>query len=111
MLICSLHISSVLCTMWGWKTDETTLSSRGSHPGEVPGRAQRRKRDHPRAGTRELPCHLRSLKRWMRFEQAEMDKGAFQEKKTGLEPWSDHGTVSIGDTTEGQRELNLGVGT
>lgn len=46
----------------------------------------------------------------MRFEQAEMDKGAFQEKRTGLEPWSDHGTVSIGDTTEGQKELNLELG-
>lgn len=45
----------------------------------------------------------------MTFEQAEMDKGAFQKKGTGLEPWSDHGMVSIGDTIERQRELSLGV--
>lgn len=36
--------------------------------------------------------------------------GAFQERGTGLEPWSDHGIVTIGDSTERQRELNLGAG-
>lgn len=55
---------------------------------------------------------MEKLEAWMRFEQAEIDKGgAFQEKGTGLELWSDHGTVSIEDTTERQRDLNLGVGT
>lgn len=45
----------------------------------------------------------------MRFEKADMDKKAFQEKGTGLEPWSDHGMVSIAAIMEKQVELNLGV--